>query len=621
VTASTPIGDHALIGDGRSAALVSQSGSIDWLCWPRFDSPSLLGRLLDPDAGHWQLAPRDVRHSERVYLDDTNILETCFQTASGTATVTDLMPVTDEHDKGRQLWPEHHLLRLVTCREGQVAVDMELLPRPGYALGGARIRDAGRLGVRIETREGLYLLRSDAPLSIGNDGAIRASADLAADQSIAFSLTLAIEGPAIAPDLTHAEDLVSGSTAWWRGWSRTPQTEGPWREAVTRSALALKLMLFAPSGAIVAAPTTSLPELPGGPLNWDYRFCWLRDASLTARALFGLGHVEEAEAFVSWLIHTTRLSRPRLGVLYDVYGRRPERERELRHMSGHMGSRPVRVGNAAQGQLQLDVYGEVVDAAAQLVRRRDHIDRDTQSFLTGIGDEVMRTWRLPDAGIWEPRGEPQPRTHSRLLCWTALDRLHALAADGYLPRRLAARYAEVRDQIRREIVERCWNRRLQSYVSTLDGAEVDASLLLMPWYGFEPPGAQRIRLTRARVDAELGAAGGLLYRNRDPFTAGEGAFGACGFWRAEYLAMGGGPVEDALAAFESLLQYGNDVGLFAEEFDPDTGEALGNFPQAFTHVGLINAALSLRRRIAELGNRGWKRHTVEWSPAQVEART
>ncbi len=613
------IGDHALIGDGRSAALVSLDGSVDWLCWPRFDSPSLFARVLDPDGGHWRIAPSGESRVERRYLEDSNILETCFHTASGDAVLTDLMPVSDEADKGRRLWPEHHLLRLVECTAGEVMIEMELLPRPGYGLERARLRDAGRFGVRIETSAGLLLLRCDGPLEIGGDGAVRSRLRLTAGQSMATSLTMAVEGPAIAPVLDTARELVAGSAAWWRGWCRTPAAEGPWRDEVVRSALALKLMLFAPSGAIVAAPTTSLPELPGGPLNWDYRYCWLRDASLTARALFGLGHFEEAEAFVSWLIHTTRLTRPRLGVLYDVYGRRPPAERELRHLAGHQGSRPVRAGNAARDQLQLDIYGEVVDAAAQLVRRCGHIDRGTRGFLLDIGQEVMKTWRSPDAGIWEPRGPLAPRTHSRLLCWTAVDRLHGLAMEGYLPRRLATGYAETREEIRREIVGRCWNQTLESYVATAGGDQVDASLLLMSWYGFELPGSTRMRQTHARVEAELGAAGGLLYRNRDPFTAGEGAFGACGFWRAEYLALGGGQAEDALATFESLLQYGNDVGLYAEEIDPDSGEARGNFPQAFTHVGLINAALTLRRRLAEIGARGWKRRTVEWPPAQAEA--
>ena len=617
--ASARIGDYAVIGDGRSAALVSHRGSVDWLCWPRFDSPSFFARVLDPDGGHWRIGPVGDHEVTRRYLEDSNVLETRYRTAGGAAVLTDLMPVTDEKDKCRRLWPEHHLLRLIECTEGEVMVEMELWPRPGYGLERARLRDAGRFGVRIETRDGLFLLRAGGPLEIAADGAVRSLVRLAAGQSMAASLTFACEGPAIAPPLEEARSLIAGSAAWWRGWCRTPAAEGPWREAVVRSALALKLMLFAPSGAIVAAPTTSLPELPGGPLNWDYRFCWLRDASLTARALFGLGHFEEAEAFVSWLVHTTRLTRPRLGVLYDVYGRRPQRERELGHLAGHQGSRPVRIGNAARDQLQLDVYGEVVDATAQLVRRCDHIDRDTRGLLLDIGDEVMRTWRDPDAGIWEPRGPLLPRTHSRLLCWTALDRLHALAMEGYLPRTRAAGYAETREEIRREIVERCWNPRLDSYVATVGGDEVDASLLLMPWYGFEVPGSSRMRRTHARVEAELGARGGLLYRNRDPFTAGEAAFGACGFWRAEYLALGGGAVEEALAALESLLQYGNDVGLYGEEIDPETGEARGNMPQAFTHVGLINAVITLRRRLAEVGARGWRRRTVEWPPAQAEA--
>jgi GH15 family glucan-1,4-alpha-glucosidase len=618
VAASARIGDHAVIGDGRSAALVSRDGSVDWLAWPRFDSPSLFARILDPDGGHWRIAPAGDGAVERAYLEDTNVLETRFRTATGAAVLTDLMPVASEEAKRRVLWPEHHLLRLVECTDGEVMIEMELCARPGYALERPRLRRAGRFGIRIETRDGLLLLRSDGPLEIDDRGTVRSRVRLAAGQSMAASLTMAVEGPAIAPGLESARELVDGSAAWWRTWCRTRGSEGPWREAVVRSALALKLMLFAPSGAIVAAPTTSLPELPGGPLNWDYRFCWLRDASLTARALFGLGHIEEAEAFVSWLIHTTRLTRPRLGVLYDLYGRRPPRERELEHMRGHDDSRPVRIGNAARDQLQLDVYGEVVDAAAQLIRRCDHIDRDTRGLLIAVGEEVMRTWHLPDAGIWEPRGPLRPRTHSRLLCWTALDRLHALALEGYLPRRLAGRYADVREEIRREIALRCWNPRLASYVATADGDDVDASLLLMPWYGFEMPGSPRMRQTHARIEADLGAGGGLLYRNRDPFTAGEAPFAACAFWRAEYLALGGGGVEEALAAFESLLQYGNDVGLYGEEIDADTGEPRGNFPQAFSHVGLISAALTLRRRVAELGSRGWRRRTVEWPPAPLE---
>ena len=617
--ASARIGDYALIGDGRSAALVSRSGSVDWLTWPRFDSPSLFARLLDPDAGHWRLAPAGATSVERGYIADSNVLETRFLTASGAAVLTDLMPVAGEEDKARRLWPEHHLLRRVECSEGEVEVEMELAARPGYALERPRVRAAGRFGVRIETRGGLLLLRCDGPLEIAGDGTIRSLVHLTAGQTMTASLTFAAEGPAIAPPLDQASELIAGSVAWWRAWCGTRGTEGPWRDAVVRSALALKLMLFAPSGAIVAAPTTSLPELPGGPLNWDYRFCWLRDASLTARALFGLDHFEEAEAFVSWLLHTTRLTSPQLGVLYDLYGRRPPPERELGHLRGHEDSRPVRVGNGARNQLQLDVYGEVVDAAAQLVRHCEHIDRDTRRLLVDVGDEVMKTWRQPDAGIWEPRGPLQPRTHSRLLCWTALDRLHGLAVAGYLPRRLASRYADVREEIRREISLRCWNQQLASYVDTVGGTEVDASLLLMSWYGFETAGSTRMRQTHARIERELGAGGGLLYRNRDPFTEGEAPFAACGFWRAEYLALGGGGVDESLATFESLLQYGNDVGLYGEEIAADTGEARGNFPQAFSHVGLIGAALTLRRRVAEMGAHGWRRRTVEWPPAQAEA--
>jgi GH15 family glucan-1,4-alpha-glucosidase len=595
----TRIGDHAVIGDCRSAALVARDGTIDWLCWPRFDSPSLFGALLDPHAGRWRIAPAGPFRAERRYVEATNVLETTFTAGAGVLRLTDLMPVASEEEKRDAFFPDHQLLRQVECAGGEVEVEMVLDPRPAFATRPARLRQAGRLGLRIETGAALVLLRTDLPVTVDADGPVRARARLRPGEVVHASLTLDDEWPAVAPPLGEAaRATVERSVRWWRGWSSALAYGGPRREAVLRSALALKLLAYAPSGAIVAAPTTSLPERVGGDLNWDYRFCWLRDAALTTRALFGLGFAAEAEAFLGWLLHATRLTRPELRILYDVYGNRPEPERTLDHLAGHRGSRPVRVGNAAVDQLQLDVYGEVVDAAAQFVRHGGAFDGETQRMLRDFGTYVCRSWQAPDEGIWELRSGRAHHTHSRLLCWTALDRLVELHARGHLAGAPVERFRANRGLIRRELEERAWNPALGSYVSRLDGDDLDASLLLLAWYGFEEPGSERMRRTYARVRERLGAGGPLLYRYRGTDSPGEGAFGICSFWGAELLALGCGDAGEALAAFEALVALGNDVGLFAEEIDPGSGEGLGNFPQAFTHVGLINAAISLERRLA-----------------------
>jgi len=593
-----PIHDYAAIGDGRTVALVGRDGSIDWLCWPRFDSPSIFGALLDADAGCWRLAPVAPFRVARRYVDDTNVLETRFDTDAGTLVLTDLMPVASEDEKHRLLLPDHEILRVAECESGEVEIEMRFAPRPDYGRRPGRVRNAGPLGVRVEMGADLLVLRSEIPLVVDADGEVRGRARLRAGDAAHTSLTFADDWPAVLPPLgAYSRAAIARSVAWWRDWASRLRYEGPCRETVIRSALALKLLVYAPSGAVVAAPTTSLPERIGGDLNWDYRFCWLRDASFTVRALFGLGCAPEAHAFVNWLLQATRLTQPELRILYDVHGNAPVDERILSHLAGYQGSRPVRIGNAAAGQRQLDVYGEVIDAVTHFVGAGGALDRDTERTLCAFGEYVCRHWQEPDEGIWEPRSGPAHNTHSRVLCWAALDRLLQLHAQGHLGRAPAAMFQKNRELIRREVNARGWNPAMGSYVAQLDGGRLDATLLLLPWYGFEDAGSDRMRATYARVRETLGAGEALLYRYRTEDSPGEGAFGICSFWGAEYLALGGGTPGEARAVFERLCGYANDVGLFAEEIDPATGAALGNFPQAFTHVGLINAAVSLARRL------------------------
>jgi GH15 family glucan-1,4-alpha-glucosidase len=557
----------------------------------------VFGALLDDKAGYWSITPTLPFQTQRQYVEDTNVLQTRFQTETGSLLLTDLMPVASEQEKRSLLLPEHEILRFVECEGGELEVEMVFDPRPDYAQKPTQMRNTGKFGLRVETDYGLLVLRTDMPLDL-KDGRAYARAGLHAGDVLHFSLTFAVEYPPVLPPLGQwSRDAIARSVTWWRHWTSRLTYDGPGRNAVIRSALVLKLLVYAPSGAVIAAPTTSLPERVGGDLNWDYRYCWLRDASLTVRALFGVGCAEEAESFVSWLLHSTRLTRPELRVLYDVYGNPPKVERVLDHLSGYRSSRPVRINNAAIHQLQLDVYGEVIDAVSHFVQEGGTLDRESQRMLCAFGEYVCRNWQRPDEGIWEPRSGKTHHTHSRVLCWTALDHLLNLYVNGHLRGVPANKFEENRELIRRQVEECAWNPRLESYVSQLDGDTLDASLLLLPWYGFEQASSHRMRRTYAQIQERLGAGEGLLYRYRTGDSQVEGAFVACSFWAAEYLAMGGGTGEEAKEVFQQLLTYGNDVGLLAEEIDPQTKDALGNFPQAFSHVGLINAALSLVRRL------------------------
>ncbi|MFL5313126.1 MAG: glycoside hydrolase family 15 protein [Myxococcales bacterium] len=589
------IHDYALVGDSRSAALISRGGSVDWLCWPRFDSPSLFGALLDArEGGRFRIAPLGAFRADRWYAPDTNVLVTRFSTAGGEILLTDFMPAWSEPERRRRMLPERELLRIAECTRGEAELEVCFDPRPDYGRERCPLADPGRLGLRMRCGAGLLTLQTRARLDPGPAGA-RGRIRLRAGERVDFSLTFATRHAAVLPPPEASRTALDSTLRFWQEWSARTTYRGPYREQVVRGALALKLLSYAPSGAILAAPTTSLPERPGGDLNWDYRFCWLRDASLTARALFGLGHREEAEAFVSWLLNATSRSWPELKVLYDVHGRHPPSERELPHLAGHRGARPVRIGNEAAAQTQLDLYGEVIGAAAYLVRSGGTLDAATQRALVDLGKLVCERWPEPDQGIWEVRGERRHFTHSRVLCWAALDGLLELDERSHLRCPLEL-FRRNRALIRDEVERLGYSEQLGSYTRTLGGADVDASLLLLPWYRYTEAAAPRMLGTFARIRRELYRGDGLYQRYRGRWTRGEGAFGICSFWAVEYLAIGGGSHAEASSEMAALLRQANDVGLYAEEILPSTGEALGNFPQAYTHVGLINAALTLLER-------------------------
>jgi GH15 family glucan-1,4-alpha-glucosidase len=590
------IDDYCAIGDCRSAALIHRAGSLDWLCWPRFDSPSIFAAILDPDhGGFWEISPADAQSFRitRSYVQETNVLSTRFESGTGACELLDLMPVMEESKKHEVLLPDHELIRNIRCTEGEVPIEVTFYPRQQYASSGVKFRDLRGLGIQFENGRGVYYLRSSVPLTVSSDK-VTASFVLRRGESAQFSLIYSEVSPVALPPLSEwPHQRIEDTVNWWHTWASRARYDGPHREAVVRSALALKLLSYAPSGAIVAAATTSLPEQLGGSLNWDYRYCWLRDASLTVRALLGLGYYEEADAFMGWLLLATRLTQPELRILYDVYGNNAPRERILTYLRGFHDSRPVRIGNAARKQIQLDVYGEVLDAAAQYAFHGGRFDRSMQQAMIGIGHYVVKHWNEPDQGIWEPREHPEHHTHSRVLCWTALDRLISLADKQCLDNVPVDLFRFERDLIAEQVKHRAWNPQLNSYVSTLDGNELDASLLLMSYYGFEAPECDRMQGTYRAIRSQLRAGDHLIRRYRG---SQEGAFGICSFWEAEFLALGGGTLDQAEQLFATLLRYRNDVGLYAEEIDPRTGEALGNFPQAFTHVGLVSAALSIEER-------------------------
>jgi GH15 family glucan-1,4-alpha-glucosidase len=583
------IEDYAMIGDCKAAALVGRDGSIDWLCWPRFDSAACFAALLGtPENGRWLLAPEcsppDVR---RRYRPGTLILETEFQTETGSAVIVDFMPPLDG---------VANLVRIVIGRSGQVKFRTELVARFGY---GATVPWVTRTeDGTIDAIAGPERLVLRTPVTLhGEDLRTIGEFTVDAGQSVPFVLS---HGPSFEspPPPIDPFDALEHTEAVWRRWSdRCPQV-GPWTDAVKRSLITLKALTYAPTGGIVAAATTSLPEHLGGARNWDYRFCWLRDATFTLLAFMSLGYYEEAQAWRDWLIRAVAGSPGQVQIMYGVGGERQLPELTLPWLPGYENSKPVRIGNAASQQLQIDVFGEIADAMFQALKAGMKPSARGLALRPVILDYLATAWREPDEGIWEVRGGPQHFVHSKVMAWVAFDRV----ADGLQPQPFAGagrRWREIADEIHAEICERGFDRDLDSFVQAYGSKRLDASLLLMPLVGFLPATDPRVRGTLRAIEERLLIDDEFVRRYEtedagDGLPAGEGAFLACSFWLVDNYILQG-RYQEARRLFDRLLSRCNDVGLLAEEFDPLTGRMLGNFPQAYSHVGLINCALNLSR--------------------------
>ena len=585
-----PIADYAAIGDGRTVALVARDGSIDWLCLPDLDSPSVFAAVLDADrGGRFELGPDAPAQVQRRYLPDSNVLETTFTSANGVVQVTDAMALPNS-----DLGPTRELIRRVDGIEGSVPMRWRITPAFGYATVPPRIERRGRIPVALAGRDALAVCSWDAGEPQIDDEAISGRFEARASSSALIALCAAHQEPLVFPAREEVERRLDATTAYWRRWAAQRAYDGPWRDAVIRSALALKLLFHAPSGAIAAAASASLPEEIGGERNWDYRFCWVRDSAFTLDALLQLGCPGEAEAFFWWLLHASQLTHPRLHVLYRLDGGEHAPERTLA-LDGYRGSRPVRIGNDAATQIQLDIYGDLLQTALIYTEAGGRLDRETGRRLGEIADLVCRIWRQPDSGIWEVRSQPQHHTHSKMMCWVALDRALRLCDSAHLPSGHASTWRREALAIRDFIETRCWSERLDSYTRHAGGEELDASLLLGVLLGYESPQPGRLTATVTAIRRDLGR-GPLLsrYSGEDGLRGAEGAFLCCSFWLADALARLG-RLNEATELMEQLVALANDVGLYAEELDDRSNDLLGNMPQALVHLALINAAASIAR--------------------------
>ncbi|UEM07293.1 glycoside hydrolase family 15 protein (plasmid) [Skermanella rosea] len=583
------IEDYALIGDCETAALVSNRGSIDWLCFPRFDSAACFAALLgSPENGRWSIGPKDDRaRATRRYRDGTLILETTFETPEGSATLIDFMPPRDGFAD---------LIRIVVGNRGRVEFDLDLVIRFDYGRSipwVSRLDDATLTAV---AGPDLLLLRTAAELR-GADMHTVGSFTVTAGQRIPFTLIHAPSHlPPPAPRDPEAE--LRRTEAFWTDFSGRCPPVGPWTDQVKRSLITLKALTYMPTGGIVAAATTSLPEHPGGPRNWDYRFCWLRDATMTLQAFMKLSYYEEASSWREWLLRSVAGDPSQMQIMYGLAGERRLPEWEVPWLGGFLDSRPVRVGNAAAGQFQLDIYGEVADAMAQALKGGLPPHPRSRALSETIMPFLEQAWRRPDEGIWETRGGPRHFTHSKVLAWVAFDRVASIALAGDPASERAARWRRVADLIHEDVCRHAYDPDLGSFVQSYGSRQLDASLLAIPLVGFLPPEDPRVVGTVAAIERHL-MHDGLVLRydtgtGEDGLPPGEGAFLACSFWLADVLVLLGRHA-DARRLFERLCTLCNDVGLLAEEYDPAGRRMLGNFPQAFSHIGLINTALNLTR--------------------------
>ncbi len=579
--------DYALIGDCTTSALVGRNGSIDWLCWPRFDSDACFAALLDtPRAGRWRIAPAGrPRKVTRRYLPGTLILETEFETDTGVATLIDFMPIGSTSSS---------VVRIVRGRRGRVRMCSELALRFAY---GSVIPWVTRLrtgfGISAIAGPDKAVLHSTVPLQ-GRDYTTLGDFEAREGEEEFFVLA---HGPSHMPipAVPDPDAALHTTEAFWTDWCHRGTYDGQWKEAVQRSLLTLKALTYAPTGGIVAAATTSLPEQLGGSRNWDYRFCWLRDATFTLLALIHAGYREEARAWSEWLRRSVAGSPAQLQTLYGLAGERRLTEWEAPWLGGYQGAKPVRIGNAASEQLQIDVFGEVVDALYEARRGGLAPPHEVWELQREIVEHLAELWDQPDESIWEVRGGPQQFTFSKVMAWVALDRAVRTAEDGVVTAPVD-RWRRLRDTMHAEICSKGFNAAKQSFAQSYGSETLDASLLMIPLVGFLPATDPRMRSTVAAIEREL-VHGGLVRRYQteqvvDGLPAGEGVFLACSFWLADNMVLQG-RYDDASALFGRLLALANDVGLLSEEYDPDTQRLVGNFPQAFSHLALINTALNL----------------------------
>jgi GH15 family glucan-1,4-alpha-glucosidase len=590
------IEDYAFVGDCESGALISRDGSVDWLCWPRFDSGACFAALLGTrDHGRWQIAPADPdARTRRRYRDGTLILETDFETADGAVTLVDFMPPRDGISD---------LVRLVVGKRGRVVMRTELIVRFDY---GSIVPWVSRLddgSLRAIAGPDMLVLRTSVPLH-GEDLTTVGEFTVEAGQTAAFVLSYAPShwAPPRAIDPARA---LADTEAFWRRWVGRCTYTGEWWDDVVGSLVTLKGLTYRPTGGIVAAPTTSLPEQVGGTRNWDYRYCWLRDATLTLLSLMDAGYYDEAMAWRDWLLRAAAGSPTQVQIMYGLAGERHLREWEVPWLPGYEASRPVRVGNAASGQLQLDVFGEVMDVLYHARLGGQPTSTDEWQLQQALVTHLESIADRPDHGIWEVRGPPQHFTHSKVMAWVAFDRAVKSAERFGLDAPLD-RWRAIRRHLHHEICRQAYDADLGAFVQAYGSKHLDASLLLMPLVGFLPPEDPRVRGTVEAIEQRL-MSDGLVYRydtqlTDDGLPPGEGAFLACSFWLADNLVLLGRG-EDARRLFEGLLALRNDVGLLAEEYDPRTRRQLGNFPQAFSHVALIDTALNLSRAPAPEGKR------------------